>query len=186
MTSPGSDLPLSLGEYLSFERHASSKHELVDGRAYMLAGASFVHNVIVGNVVGALSTALAHGACYTLPSDMKVGATSSRIYYPDASIVCGVPQFFDDKEDVLLNPSVVVEVLSDSTERVDRGEKFAAYTELSSLTDYVLIASKRVRVEHFSRAQGFQPAVLGATDTLSLASICVELNVKAFYARVFE
>jgi Uma2 family endonuclease len=184
MSNPAPDRPLSLPEYLAFERRAATKHEFVDGQVYAMAGASFAHNVIVGNVVSALQSALASGPCYTLPSDMKV-QTGSRSYYPDTSVVCGPPQFYDAAEDVLLNPNIVVEVLSDSTERIDRGEKLEAYTSMPSVTDYLLIASKRVRVEHFARARSWQPVVLGADDRVAFATPAVELHVRELYARVF-
>lgn len=184
MSNPAPDRPLSLDEYLAFERRSATKHEFVDGQVYAMAGASFAHNVVVGNVVGALRSALESSTCYTLPSDMKV-QTGSRAYYPDASVVCGPPRFHDGAEDVLLNPSIVVEVLSDSTERVDRGEKLEAYTAMPSVTDYLLVASKRVRVEHLARARTWQPIVLGAGDRIAFAVPAIELRVQELYARVF-
>lgn len=184
MSNLAPDHPLSFDQYLAFERRSATKHEFVDGQVYAMAGASFAHNVIVGNVVGALRGALESGTCYTLPSDMRV-QTASRAYYPDASVVCGPPQFHDAGEDVLLNPSIIVEVLSDSTERVDRGEKLQAYTSMPSVTDYLLVASKRVRVEHFARAQSWRPVVLGAGDRVALSTLKIELRVEELYARVF-
>ena len=184
MSNPAPDRPLSLDEYLAFERRSATKHEFVDGQVYAMAGATFAHNVIVGNVVGTLRSVLGSGACYTLPSDMKV-QTATRAYYPDTSVVCGPPRFHDGAEDVLLNPSIIVEVLSDSTERVDRGEKLDAYTSMPSVTDYLLIASKRVRVEHFARARNWQPVVLGAGDRVAVAAPEIELSVDELYARVF-
>jgi Uma2 family endonuclease len=185
VTIPAPDQPLSLSEYLALERHTATKHELVDGQVYAMAGASFVHNVIVGNVVAALRTALGQRPCYTLPSDMKVLTAASRVYYPDVSVTCDPPRFHDAAEDVLLNPNVVVEVLSDSTERLDRGEKLAAYTAIPSVSDYILIASKRVRVEHFARTRDFQPVVLSTSDRIVLAAPAIELSVEELYARVF-
>jgi Uma2 family endonuclease len=176
--------PLSFDEYLAFERRSLTKHELVDGRAYAMAGASFAHNVLVANIIGSLRSALEAGGCYTLPSDMKV-RTASKAYYPDASVVCGPPQFHDASEDVLLNPSILVEVLSDSTERIDRGEKLQAYTSMPSVTDYLLVASRRVRVEHFARTRNFQPLVLGAGDRITIANPPLNIGVQELYARVF-
>lgn len=179
------DLPLSFAEFLAFERRSSDKHEFVDGQAYAMAGASYAHNRVVANLVRLLGNALSGSACVTLPSDMKVRTPSSRVYYPDASVVCGPPSFHDAQEDVLLNPSVIVEVLSDSTERIDRGEKFAAYTELPTLNDYVLIASKRARVEHFARSNGWRPVVAGVSDQLRFDALGVELAIAALYELVF-
>jgi Uma2 family endonuclease len=185
VTIPAPDQPLSLSEYLALERHTATKHELVDGQVYAMAGATFVHNVIVGNVVAALRTALGQRPCYTLPSDMKVLTAASRVYYPDVSVTCDPPRVHDGAEDVLLNPNLVFEVLSDSTERVDRGEKLAAYTAIPSVSDYILIASKRARVEHFARTRDFQPIVLGTDDRIVLAAPAIELSVEELYARVF-
>ncbi len=179
------DLPLSLADFLAFERRSSDKHEFVDGQVYAMAGASYAHNRIVANLVRLLGNALTGGACVTLPSDMKVRTPSSRVYYPDASVVCGPPSFHDAEEDVLVNPSAIFEVLSDSTERIDRGEKFAAYTELVSLNEYVLIASKRVRVEHFARSNAWRPIVAGANDRLRFESLGVELSIPLLYELVF-
>jgi Uma2 family endonuclease len=185
MTTSASELPLGLAEYLALERRSSDRHEFVDGQIYAMAGASYAHNRIVANLIRLLGNALTGGACVTLPSDMKVRTPSSRVYYPDASVVCGPPSFHDDEDDVLLNPSIVTEVLSDSTERIDRGEKFAAYTELPSLTDYLLVASKRVHVEHFARARAFRALVAGAGDKLRFETLGIELSVDALYELVF-
>lgn len=185
MTIPVPDQPLSLGEYLALERRSASKHELVDGQSYAIAGASFVHNIIVGNIVAALRSALGQRPCYMLSSDMKVQTAASRVYYPDVSVTCDPPRFHDGAEDVLLNPNLVFEVLSDSTERVDRGEKLAAYTATTSVSDYLLVASKRVRVEHFARTRDFQPIVLGTGDRIVIGAPAIELSVEDFYARVF-
>lgn len=186
MSNPAPDQPLSLDQYVAFERRSATKHEFVDGQVYAMVGASFAHNVIVGNVVGALRSALESGAGCTLPSDMKV-LTAARAYYPDTSVVCGPPRFYDagEDEDVLLNPSIIVEVLSDSTERVDRGEKLEAYTSMPSVTDYLLVASKRVRVEHFARARNWQLVVLSAGERVTFAAPAIELHVQELYARVF-
>lgn len=185
MSNPAPELPLTLAEYLAFERRSSDKHEFVDGQVYAMAGARYAHNRIVANVVRLLGNALSGGPCVTLPSDMKVRTPSSRVYYPDASVVCGRPSFHDEEEDVLLNPSVIVEVLSDSTERVDRGEKFAAYTALPSLADYVLVASKRARVEHFARSREFRSLVVGPGEQLRLETQGIELPVDALYELAF-
>jgi Uma2 family endonuclease len=179
------DLPLSLSDYLALERKSGDKHEFVDGQIYAPAGASYAHNRVVANLVRAFGNALSGGSCVALPSDMKVRTPSSRVYYPDVSVVCGVPHFHDDQEDVLLNPSVIVEVLSDSTERIDRGEKFGAYTELPSLSDYVLVASKRARVEHFARERAWRAVVATAGERLRFEVLGVEVAVDALYELVF-
>jgi Uma2 family endonuclease len=185
MTDPAPDLPLSIAEYLALERRSSDKHEFVDGQIYAMAGAAYAHNRVVANVVRLLGNALSGGPCVVLPSDMKVRTPSTRVYYPDASVVCGPPSFHDAGEDVLLNPSVIVEVLSDSTERIDRGEKLAAYVLLPSLTDYVLVASKRTRVEHFARSRDWRALVLSAGGRLRFETLGIELSIDALYELVF-
>jgi Uma2 family endonuclease len=93
MTNPAPDLPLGLAEYLAFERRSSDKHEFVDGQVYAMAGARYARNRIVANIVRQLGNTLSGGHYVTLPSDMKVRTPSSRVYYPDASVVCGPPSF---------------------------------------------------------------------------------------------
>jgi len=141
---------LTPDEYLALEREAEHKSEYMDGEAVAMAGASFNHNLIVANVVGALWGRLRGTPCAVVSSDLKVKATS-RLYYPDVTVVCGEPRFLDKAQDVLLNPTLIVEVLSESTKNFDRGEKFMRYRTIDSLRDYVLIAQDGTHVEHFRR-----------------------------------
>ena len=139
-------------EYLSIERNSQFKSEYVAGKIYAMAGASYAHNLITGNVVGEFYTQLKGRPCSTVPSDMRVAVSSTGLYtYPDVTVVCGEPQFLDGRRDVLLNPTVIVEVLSPSTEDYDRGEKCANYRRLASLTDYLLVAQHRRSVDHYTR-----------------------------------
>jgi Uma2 family endonuclease len=139
-------------EYLGFERESPVKHEYWNGEVFAMAGASFVHNQIVMNVGRALLNATDDGPCIVLSSDTKVRVPLRKGYvYPDVSVVCGKPEFVDDHTDVITNPQVIVEVLSDSTERFDRGDKFAGYRSLPSLVDYLLVAQDQARVEHYTR-----------------------------------
>ena len=134
------------------ERAAQTKHELWNGEVFAMAGASFVHNQIVGNLARVLGNLVLDGPCVVLPSDLKVHIPASGGYvYPDLSVVCDAPVYLDDIRDVLTNPRVIVEVLSESTERFDRGEKFVGYRSLSSLADYLLVAQTQARVEHYTR-----------------------------------
>jgi Uma2 family endonuclease len=113
---------------------------------------------------------------------------SERYTYADVAVVCGTPRFDDGRRDTLLNPSVLFEVLSDSTESYDRGEKFAHYRTIPSLTDYVLLSQKQVLVEHFQRQDdgGWLLRALGPGDSLALPSIGCEVAVDGFYRKVFE
>ena len=127
--------------YLAAERASEAKHELWSGEVFAMAGASFAHHQIVTNLARELSGRLRDRACDVLPSDMKVFVpTTSSFVYPDLSIVCGEPRFRDGERDVLLNPRLVVEVLSDSTERFDRGDKFAGYRAIESIRQVLLVS----------------------------------------------
>jgi Uma2 family endonuclease len=138
--------------YLAGERGGHAKHELWRGEVFAMAGASYVHNRIVANLVAALRDALGGGPCVALPSDMKIHVPSREAFvYPDASIVCGPPQFYDAAQDVLTNPAAVFEVLSESTERFDRGDKFVGYRSIPSLRECVLVSQQERLVEHYVR-----------------------------------
>ncbi len=176
---------LSEEEYLAIEREADRKSEYMDGEAVAMAGASFDHNLLVANCVGALWGRLRGTSCAVVPSDLKVQA-SSKIYYPDVTVVCGEPRFRDGTRDLLLNPTLVVEVLSPSTKNFDRGEKFMRYRLIEPLRDYVLVAQDEIHVEHFRR-QG-ELWVLSETrdpeGRLSIESIGCELSLGEIYDRV--
>lgn len=175
-------------EYLAFERESELKHEFIDGEVYAMSGASRNHNLIVGSTLSALYGQLRGRPCETYPSDMKIRTPSTRSYsYPDITIVCGEPQFSDDERDVLLNPTLIVEVLSPSTERHDRGLKFQHYREIDSLQEYVLIAQDKPHIERFLRQDvglwQFSEAS-GLDASLELPSVGCELNLAEIYERV--
>jgi Uma2 family endonuclease len=128
---------LSEAEYLALERELSEKHEFVDGLVVAMNGGTLEHNRVVANMVGLLGNALRGRPCVVQPSDLKVKVESrTRYYYPDATVVCGGPRFVDGKRDTFVNPRVVVEVLSDSTEKADRGRKFDDYRQIPDLMEY--------------------------------------------------
>lgn len=178
-------------EYLAWERAAPERHELVDGEIFAMAGASFAHNKIVGNVVRELGNALRGRPCDVTPSDLRVRipTPSGGLYtYPDALVVCGEPEFEDTARDTLLNPTVIVEVLSDSTEAYDRGRKFRYYRAIPSLREYVLVAQDLPAVERHVRGDGGVWSLmqdLGAGDTLVLSSVGCEVPVDELYLKVF-
>ncbi len=177
---------LTTAEYLALERSSPAKHEFFQGQLIGMAGASLEHNVIVANIVAELRAALRDGPCVALPSDMKVLVQATgHYYYPDASVVCGPPQFADDERDAIVNPTIVVEVLSESTERRDRGEKFHDYRSIPSCTDYLMCASTERLVEHYTReADGsWRLREYGAADVVSLRGLAVSLSVAELYAK---
>ncbi|MFN8486261.1 MAG: Uma2 family endonuclease [Caldilineaceae bacterium] len=145
-------LYLSPEQYLVQERKSLTKHEYYAGEIFALAGASRQHNLIVLNVGAELRTQLKKRSCTVYPSDLRVKIEPIDLYtYPDVVVVCGKAQFDDKEQDTLLNPTVIVEVLSKSTEAYDRGTKFKNYRTLPSLTEYILIAQDAYHIEHYVR-----------------------------------
>ena len=141
----------TLEEYLELERSTREKHEYFRGEIFAMGGASEAHNLIVGNVLSGLHQQLRGDPCRVYPSDMRVKVSPSGLYtYPDVVVVGGQPQI-EQPGDTLLNPTLLVEVLSDSSEAYDRGKKSEQYRALTSLTDYLLVAQDRVLLEHYSR-----------------------------------
>ena len=148
MTRVAERSQLSPEEYLAWERQQERKHEYFDGEVYAMAGGSPRHNRLSNRVNTALENALG-GRCHVFTSDQRVRSRVRRYVYPDVSVVCGPPSIEDD--DVLANPTIVVEVLSATTEQYDRGLKWDGYQLIPSLTDYVLVSQDRARIEHFGR-----------------------------------
>jgi Uma2 family endonuclease len=143
---------LSPQEYLVRERAAEFRSEFYKGEMFAMAGATERHNLIAGNLYAALKTVLRSLGCRAFILDMKVRIPRTGLYtYPDVAVACGDIQYEDEQRDVLLNPGAIVEVLSKSTERRDRGWKFDQYCELPSLVDYVLVSQTNSLVEHFIR-----------------------------------
>ena len=143
---------ISPEEYLALERRADGRSEWVDDEVFALAGASFVHSLITGNVVAALKPRLRGRGCTVHPSDLRVHVERGGMYYyPDVVVVCGPPQFVDGEKDTVTNPTLVVEVLSPSTEGWDRGAKFARYRRLDSLREVLFVAQDQIRVERYLR-----------------------------------
>jgi Uma2 family endonuclease len=175
-------------QYLEIERRAAFKSEYYVGQMFAMAGASREHNVIARNVIRRLGNALDGRPCETYPSDMKVLVSAGGLYtYPDVSVACGEPQFLDRQGDVLLNPLVIVEVLSDTTEAYDRGAKFALYQRIESLQEYVLVSQDRARVESYVRQSGGQwlySRTDGLEGEVSLDALGCRLLLSEVYARV--
>jgi len=152
MPPPLAQRLITPAEYLVLERSAREKSEYINGRVYAMAGASRRHNLITGNVFGELRTQLRGRPCEAYMGDMRVKVQRTGMYtYPDVVALCEEPRLEDAELDTLLNPAVIVEVLSPSTESYDRGQKFAHYRRLESLREYVLVAQVTPRIEHFRR-----------------------------------
>ena len=174
-------------EYLALERKAHCKSEYLDGHIIAMAGASSEHNLIVGDIFYGLYPELRRRGCLVYTSDMRVRPSADDAYvYPDVVVVCGKPEFEDDTFDTLLNPIVIVEVLSPSTEAYDRGEKFRRYQQLASLKEYVLISQDKVQVEHYHRhgEQWMLNTYRAIEDVIFFPAIRCALPLRDIYARV--
>src|SRR2546427_4844189 len=168
-------------EYLALERQAECKSEYYAGDIFAMAGASRWHNLIVTNVVRELSLQLKERPCTTYPSDMRIKISPTGLYtYPDVTVVCGEAQFEDTQQDTLLNPTLIVEVLSESTAAYDRGGKFTHYRKLTSLMEYVFIAQTKPHIEHYVR-QPDNRWLLAETNNLSTISTSRQLTATWFW-----
>ena len=175
-------------EYLAIDRKAEYKSEYLAGEMLAMAGASERHVSIVANVMYLLIGQLKGRPCKAYSSDMRVKVSPTGLYtYPDVVVVCGQPQFADEQKDTLRNPTLIVEVLSESMKDYDRGEKFEHYRTLPSLSEYVLIAQDKYHVEHFVR-QPDNRWLLSETnrseDTIHLPSIACDLALTEVYDKV--
>jgi Uma2 family endonuclease len=181
--------PITPTEYLVRERVAASKSEYYAGEVVAMAGASRTHVRIVTSLARHLGNRLHCGPCEPFVADMRVGITGAGAYvYPDVAVVCGEPQFEDPALDTLVNPTVLIEVLSATTERLDRGRKAQAYRALPTLREYVLVAQDRPRMEVYTREQdgAWSTEVLQGLDgVLALRSLKIEVPLAAVYERVF-
>ena len=173
-------------EYLEFERTSEEKHEYLDGQIISMAGASGNHNRIVANTIIGIGPQLREGPCGIYASDQRVRAGMDYVY-SDISVVCGTPEYTDETPQSLLNPTLVIEVLSPSTERFDRGRKFEQYQELDSLQEYVLVSQDSHRVEHYVRQaddQWLYSDARGLDAVLELPSIGCTLALADVYEKV--
>ena len=175
-------------EYLSSERQAETKSEFFKGETFAMACASREHNQIASNIVRVLGNQFLEKPCSVYSSDMKVKMEEIQKYtYPDVVVSCDPEAFEDESNDVLLNPMVIFEILSDSTEAYDRGEKFAHYQLLDSLVEYILISQYFCRVEKFQRRADnawIYSAFQNMEDIVKLEAVSCELPVSEIYRKV--
>lgn len=174
-------------EYLALERASDERSELVNGQIYAMTGASFRHNLIVSNLVITIGTQLRGGSCSVFANDLRVKVSKTGMYtYPDVVGLCGPPELEDEHLDTLLNPSVIVEVLSGTTEQYDRAEKFAHYRKIDSLREYILVAQNQVRVERNVR-HGDHWMLTEISDpdgVLRIDALDCEVSLRDIYDRV--
>lgn len=188
MTEAAGRILFTADEYLEQERRSEAKHELIHGEIVAMAGASPRHNAIAGNVVGALRTLLKDRRCLVFPSDQRVHAEATGLFtYADITVACGSLRFHSKFRDTLVNPCVIVEVLSDSTEAYDRGAKFAHYRTLASLEEYVLVSQHEQKIEHYRRLETGQWVLTvyeGEAAVVDLPTLGGALSLAEVYAKL--
>lgn len=188
MPLPQAFLPaVTWEQYLELERPSEIRHEFLDGLVYAMAGESPDHSRICFNLTTTIGAQLRNKPCEGFSPNMKVRAGIGGLYaYPDLMIVCGEAQFHDQHGDVLLNPTVIFEVLSPSTEKYDRGEKFGRYrAQIETLQDYVLVSQDMARIEHHHRQPDDTWAsteVNGLDGVLVLSSIDCRIPLAEVYS----
>jgi len=175
-------------DYLARERRSEVRSEYLNGRVYAMSGASREHNRITINLSAMLHSRLKGKPCEPFSGDLRVKVSPTGLYtYPDVIVACGESRFEDEHVDTLLDPTVIIEVLSDSTEAYDRGEKFAHYRALESLTDYLLVAQDRPRIEHFVRqpdSRWLYSVLDGLDEQVEIATLDCVLPLAEVYERV--
>lgn len=186
--SPKTDRRYTVEEYLAQERSSQARHEYFQGEIFAMTGASRAHNLIVANLVAHLHPQIRNRDCELYANDMRVRIPETGLYtYPDLVVVCGEPRFEDAELDTLENPTLIVEVLSRTTEDYDRGTKFAHYRTLPSLSEYLVLAQDRVHAEHAVRQQEERWLLSETGDptaTLTLGATGCLLVLSAAYEKV--
>ena len=188
MATPQAKLYISPADYLAFERQSEERHEYDNGRIQAMAGESLSHSRINMNVAGEVHSRLKGKRCEALSPNMKVAVTSAgKYFYPDHSVVCDAPLFHDDHRDVLLNPTVIIEAPSPSTEKKDLSEKQLYYLQIPSLTDYVIIAQDRPLIRHYAwldDGQWLFNVINDLTQSLNIKSLACTLPLADIYDRI--
>lgn len=190
MGLPQAALPvIDVDEYLDIERASEIRHEFLDGLIYAMAGESPEHSTICFNLAVAVGVRLGDGSCRGYSPNMKVRNNPADLFsYPDLAVVCGEPVYHDSRRDILINPTVVFEVLSRSTAAYDRGEKSRRYrNHIVTLQNYVLISQTEPRIENYTRRSDrtwTQSDVTGLSAMLELPSISCNLPLAELYRRL--
>lgn len=175
-------------EYLALEEQAEYKSEYYKGEIIAMAGSSLNHNRIAKNICFAIDEDLAGKSCESFMGDIRLWIEKKEFYtYPDVMVVCGQPKFVEGRTDTIINPIIIVEVLSESTAGYDRGEKFQAYWTLDTLVEYVLVDQYRIHAEYFRRISEKEWRLLVLTksdDTLILESLEIDIPLSKIYLNV--
>lgn len=179
---------LTEAEYLAIERRAELKSEFFGGEMFAMAGGTRWHSLIGANLVAEFRSHLKAKPCVAFNADLRVKVEATGLLtYPDLSVVCGAQRFLDMEEDTLVNPTLLAEVLSDSTEAYDRGKKFEHYRQIPSLKEYLLVSQREPRIEQFIRREDGQwllREAVGLKKTLVIPSLKITLALSEVFARV--
>ena len=188
MSQPQEKRLLSPREYFDGEETAEYRSEYYHGEIFAMTGASFNHNVIGGNIFASLHAKLRNSPCFVFAGDMKIQIEEDSHYaYPDLSIVCGDIKFGKNRNDIIENPIVIIEILSKSTKNYDRGDKFKSYRNIRSLRDYILIDQYACHVEHFFKNEAGRwelDEFENPDDSFGIRSVSLELSLKMIYERI--
>jgi Uma2 family endonuclease len=186
---------LTEAEYLAIERAAEYKSEFYDGQMFpmtghpmAMAGGTAMHSLIATNLGGEVRSKLKPGPCKAFNSDLRLKVEATGLFtYPDLSVICGELQYAPGTNDTVTNPIVIFEVLSDSTEGYDRGEKFTNYRQMASLQDYVLVSQRLPQIEQFQRGTEGKwtlRSAKGMDASLAIPSLNIVLEFREVYAGV--
>ncbi len=175
-------------EYLAFEETAEYKSEYYRGEIFAMAGASIDHNRIVSNLNMNLNQRLLKKNCEAFMSDMRLQVEPKDLFtYPDIMVICGKPQFYENRNDTITNPLIIFEILSESTKNYDRGEKFEFYRAIPTLKEYVIIDQYKIHVEQFSIGDAGKWVLTEYNDIhneLKLATVDLTIPLETIYSRV--
>ena len=176
-------------EYLARERTAGCKSEFFEGEVFAMSGGSLAHSLIATNLAAEFRRALRDRSCTPFNSDLRLKVEATGLFtYPDLSVICGPAKFVDDEHDTVTNPTVLAEVLSDSTESYDRGAKFRNYVQIPTLREYLLVSQREPRIELFARQEEGGPWVwreaVGLDATLELPCLQVRIALAEVFAKV--
>jgi Uma2 family endonuclease len=179
---------MSPEEYLRIERAAEWKSEYLDGEMFARAASSARHVLVAGNLVGELGNHLRASPCIVATADLRVATDRKRHYtYPDVVVICDPPQFVDERRDTVTNPTLIAEVLSESTEKYDRGAKFERYRTVLTLSEYLLVSQDRVHIELYTRQPHGEWVLREWNDAaaeIELVSLRCRLKIAEAYAKV--
>ncbi len=179
---------ISAEKYLTMERMATEKHEYYQGEIFAMSGASFKHNRVFSNLFGDIQGKLKGKHCVPFGSDLRIHIPKNTLYtYPDISIICGKIDATDDKFDTATNPTVIIELLSQSTRNYDKLEKFSLYRDIESLKEYILVDTQKIHIESYVRNANntWQLTDYKAiTDSLIITTVNISINTADIYAGV--